>query len=972
MTYSSSTVAGPADGTAARPANGIESWIASLARALGTSVKWRRRGHSLHLLCEAPHCPNQSVVAAQVKALLAQTNINAVLSPGDSLIHQLWCYGRSRGAYKPAWSMAIAVVRPAGAYRSSVVPEAPVREFSPPAPESAPTSPAPPKPETAIALALDKILSPLGITVTTRIKPCGQGKRLWVACQAAYSPTPNLIAKPLSAELRRLAPEGVRDAVVLVKVRGEAQVDWIVKIDLTPAEEILQGWGRWGDIEAIARLLNSQLQGPLQGKITAGERVGHSLRFIYSPPSEMASYHLQGRAANLEQVCDALSTYLKALSPQGIAQLQLAEIHPSIPVAQRPIASQGPVLESPWALAQAGELAAIRFLLSRRLNPDLDQQLATGGIRVQVLLKNQLLHVMCDGPCCPEEEQVSRPVQDLVAQLDVPAIHGVRVYGRRAGQRRPRWRTGTNFDRQNFVPEPPPAFAATDAYVTELVSPTAESPANIEAVPSSPLWQRWREITTAASQQARQVLLRSQVFTPSHNAQDLVQSHRNPALDLKVAVVWGTVGLLLFTQADLAAGWWMDARASAVESPPALSEAAPPEGTLSDAEAAAVIQQSPFPRFNNPQLDLKLALYHQRLQTVGPPDAIVIGSSRAMRGVEPTVLAAELETLGYPDADIFNFGVNGATAQVVDVILRRILRPEQLPKLVIWADGARAFKQRDNDETYQAILASEGYSALEAGELHGDAEQGDAEETAASDQDDRSQPSALYRRYQALDQWLSDRFGELSTAHPHRDRLKAWIVERFQFFRFGGTQAQEVESDGLDPVAANEADTGAEGGQESISLAQAFSVAKVDASGFLPITARFDPLTYYQQYARVPGNYDKDYANFDLQGAQTEALRQLIDLATTQDITLVFVNTPLTEDYLDPFRAGHEQTFRQYMIDTALQQDAFIFRDLARLWTQQTDSHQLFSDPSHLNRYGAQALSTYLASDPLIPWSLMK
>ena len=35
--------------------------------------------------------------------------------------------------------------------------------------------------------------------------------------------------------------------------------------------------------------------------------------------------------------------------------------------------------------------------------------------------------------------------------------------------------------------------------------------------------------------------------------------------------------------------------------------------------------------------------------------------------------------MGYENADIFNFGINGATAQVVDMVLRQVLEPDQLP-----------------------------------------------------------------------------------------------------------------------------------------------------------------------------------------------------------------------------------------------------------------------------------------------------
>ena len=43
----------------------------------------------------------------------------------------------------------------------------------------------------------------------------------------------------------------------------------------------------------------------------------------------------------------------------------------------------------------------------------------------------------------------------------------------------------------------------------------------------------------------------------------------------------------------------------------------------------------------------------------------------------------------------------------------------------------------------------------------------------------------------------------------------------------------------------------------------------------------------------------------------------------------------------------------------------FIYRDFSQLWLRNND---YFSDPSHLNRFGAYAVSKKLANDPMIPW----
>ena len=73
---------------------------------------------------------------------------------------------------------------------------------------------------------------------------------------------------------------------------------------------------------------------------------------------------------------------------------------------------------------------------------------------------------------------------------------------------------------------------------------------------------------------------------------------------------------------------------------------------------------------------------------------------------------------------------------------------------------------------------------------------------------------------------------------------------------------------------------------------------------------------------------------------------------------------PLTAEYLDPVRLKYEQEFQQYMLRLTNHSN-FIYRDLNQMWSQNND---YFSDPSHLNRYGAYEVSKKLANDPMIPW----
>ena len=125
-----------------------------------------------------------------------------------------------------------------------------------------------------------------------------------------------------------------------------------------------------------------------------------------------------------------------------------------------------------------------------------------------------------------------------------------------------------------------------------------------------------------------------------------------------------------------------------------------------------------FPSLGSPVLDEQLRLYLSYLATFGPPDILVIGSSRTIQGINPQILQTNLETQGYP-VRVFNFSINGATAQVMNFVLQRLLTPDQLPRLVIWGDGSRAFNSRRVDATFANILKSPGYQAVLAGEKPG-------------------------------------------------------------------------------------------------------------------------------------------------------------------------------------------------------------------------------------------------------------
>ncbi|HEY9810913.1 MAG TPA: hypothetical protein V6D13_16415 [Halomicronema sp.] len=318
--------------------------------------------------------------------------------------------------------------------------------------------------------------------------------------------------------------------------------------------------------------------------------------------------------------------------------------------------------------------------------------------------------------------------------------------------------------------------------------------------------------------------------------------------------------------------------------------------TIAQQKAAKSDLPLSFPTFNSHILDQQLALYLSYLAAVGKADILIVGSSRALQGIDPKTLQQSLANQGYKGLQIYNFSVNGATAQVVDFMLRKLLKPEQLPQIIIWADGARAFNSSRPDRTYQAIINSPGYQHLIAG---------------------------LYPSLNEL----------LATSNPNPK-------ESFQLTSFNKTASI------VNPTKPTQI------------------IKQIDANGFLPVNTQFTPSQYYQNNPKVSGEFDNDYTEFQLEGKQTKALANLTKFTQSRKIPLVFVNLPLTQDYLDTTRYIAEQKFVQKMQQES-EQKSFIFRNLS-VSTLQRNNY--FQDPSHINREGAAAVARQLAADPNIPW----
>ncbi|MBD6615908.1 DUF1574 domain-containing protein [Komarekiella sp. 'clone 1'] len=996
-----------------------QSLVQLVSQATGINtfgVKVRLRGNDLHILCEGTECPQRWRTLSDLLRVLQQTDLDTLTSSEQPSIYQVFVYGRKKEQQRPQWCHRVYLNQierhleqvqqalledseksrqPGGALIVSN--ESLARQGHP----------------DAIARYLSETLSTLGVAVQVKIRKSQPRQnsqpdenRLWIFCQSSYSPDASLLAEPVAQKLRHLKLSGYQDAVIVSQVSGESAPDWLLRIDLTPPEMMLKEWARWGDVQAIALLLTELFA---ESKVAIQASLKESTLHIFCTP---AFDPLETAPAPDKAKClEAILPLIEAIAPQGILAATIygqktGDKQPawidwvSLPATEHPA-----LAVSALELATSGDEPAIVFLLERLLNPDLEWRLLTGGIRVLLLNKGDLLHIMCDAPVCPARKKVANKVAQFVRQLKLTNIMGVRVYGRRAGNKEPFWHYGVDFDhRQRLVPEATPEFAATSQYVSDLITSETDEPVlrpdlTTEEVQSFVTGVA-RDWVTTASATAKKWLLATQLFTESNQSENL----NSDSQGLKVALVWGTLGLLLTLQTDWVLGQIIArtmqtptatsvssassskqkasltagknqsesertaflANTSKTKSPPNNSSvfnaseftesddtqernlAAAPLKEKATATAILLAARSQMPSFNVRQLDEQLVLYKQRLAKTGnPPDVLIIGSSRALRGVDPAALSKALATQGYPNLDVFNFGINGATAQVVDFVIREVLEPSELPKLIVWADGARAFNSGREDMTFKSIAASNGYKqALQKKLATPNSDQ--ALKNPTEEQKTKAEKQEI-SIYQAVDGWLNQGLAVFSASYQNRDQIKSLLQKQFTSLPLVSDRPQTIASQTQSKTDNSEEYT---------------SQQAVDFDGFLPLSIRFNPTRYYQKHSRVPGNYDNDYKSFQIGGEQDAAFKAVLQFTQSKKISLVFVNTPLTADYLDPVRKKYEQEFQQFMLSLATSPN-FIYRDLSQQWTKTND---YFSDPSHLNRFGAYEVSKKLAHDPMIPW----
>lgn len=957
----------------------LRAWLGSALGWTDGRVQVKQRGNVLHVLCESSTGPDRASLTARLRSALNVGGFLPQLTPEGAIIHRLVLYGRVTEASKPSWGETFELEIAEDGNETTV------QELS---------------------RQLSRQLSQYNVAVRIKRKAIDgtAAHRLYVVCESVYSPDLTVIVEPLAECLRSLPLQDCQDAIVSGQVKGESEPDWMVRVDLTPADQMLRSRSQWGDVVAMKRLLQSLLNNFCQTITVTRETT--TLHIVCRHDKIMVP-----QTYAVKQISD----FLNEVAPQGIQGASIygvmnsnaPEFQPSQTThwthwLDLPATDRIDLSPTPEDLIKRGSLTAIGQLLTQQLNPDLDQQLATGGIRVQVRQRETVLHIMTDALKIPPQDKIVARIKGYLTPLGIEGITGFCIYGRQAGQSQSNWQQGLMLgqvaNQQRLVPESVAEFTASDSYVEDLMSP----PGEIVFVPRQPD-RNWGEQIEKLRNGAQWILLKTPFFAPVRVNQRIT-STADEKLDGRVAIVWGLLGVCLMVTGDWAIGLMLRSQGLsdvARQELPEKSDLKPDPGSLPslslnrsvsgtdssafnsseftseknigkgsklallnvvpfkvsakpskslnttplidpglDAKlpssplqpkAAVDLARSPYPNLNSPQLDERLALYQQYVSAYGVPDVLVVGSSRALRGIDPSALQEDLTQQGLGSLRVFNFGVNGATAQVVDLVLRRLIAPDQLPKIIVWADGARAFNSGRTDITYNAIATSVGYRKLP--------EQPISPKTQAAATAQPEAPKSLSDRYRALDEMLQNWVNGISSGGRDRDT----VINLARGKILGNPIAQPKSDDDI-----RLANTG----------------GMTDVNGFLSLSNQFNPATYYQKYSKVPGTFDSDYDSFSLQGKQQDALRTITSFTQARKISLVFVNLPLTSEYLDVRRSEYENEFTRSMAEFATELK-FTYRDLSKALDQE---NALFSDPSHLNRYGAYAVAQRLANDRFMPW----
>ncbi|MFM7886810.1 MAG: hypothetical protein ACKPCM_08995, partial [Pseudanabaena sp.] len=259
---------------------------------------------------------------------------------------------------------------------------------------------------------------------------------------------------------------------------------------------------------------------------------------------------------------------------------------------------------------------------------------------------------------------------------------------------------------------------------------------------------------------------------------------------------------------------------------------------------------------SKPALNFNIALFNEKLTLLDwqitnkkrSPDVLIVGSSRALRGIEPSILEKELVNKGYKGVSAFNLGLDGATAKVVNLQVTQILSRPQLPRMIIWADGLRAFNSNRSDITYDEITASTGYKQLQENLKNNGINP------------EPQSPNIATKPENPLTQV----FNSIFATTTNRQEVRTSVVKGFD-------RNTHMLSNSEALIAATMPST----------------ATSLDVKGFVAFDVTFDPKTYFQKFPQVSGDYDLDYRNFEITGSQFDAFANVVDFCRHNHIELL-------------------------------------------------------------------------------------
>jgi hypothetical protein len=536
------------------------------------------------------------------------------------------------------------------------------------------------------------------------------------------------------------------------------------------------------------------------------------------------------------------------------------------------------------------------------------------GIKINVLLKQSFLHILCEKVTEISKKMIVLPMLDALRQTH-PADYwqGISVYGKIKGEKSPVWKF-----------EVDPSAIRIHSHINKKAE-KAES-ATKSASSSKPFKDEPTDRSVNQSVESQNVQINTDKFTPPSQAiQSFLQlkwlgSTDVQSLEGKIAPC--IASLAIGIAATIAMGTTLSQYRDRTSVKPASIVGRVDRVDKSKVSSDPNSHNQRILDYNNPSLNTKLVLIDSYMTLIGEaPDVMIVGSSRALRGIDPHVLEKSLAGRGYKGISVFNMGINGATAQVVNLQIAKILTSRQLPKLIIWADGVRAFNSNREDETFKAIASSSGYAELERLLQNS------------------GHPKT--KNVSPLSETLSKTLSDWLPAYADRFQIRSAIVSDYNRLTTNFSNKNNLITD------------------QSL---------KIDSKGFASVDVQFDPQTYFKVYPYVSGENDLDYRKFDLNGNQIEAFNALAEFCDRHKIKLVFVNMPMHDSYLDASRLGYEKLFKQRMQELS-KRWGLTYVDFSIILRKEP---KYFSDPNHLNRWGAIKVAKKLAVNPNIPWTKLR